>query len=608
MGGFVKGIVVGIVSFGAGFALLAVLLPPPDAVDPLDAGPDTTVEIAGDPEPAPPEPAEPAPEAAEEASDEAQVAADDGAVEDTGAEDTSVEALAPSSEQAETPEASPSIEDTIEDNPANDLAEGGTTEFSPSPEAPLSDGAGEAPQPTTAATDDAPSQPEPAAEMPADAPVTAEPVQEPQAPTEPAPAEEHAEEHAGDAQTPAPDLPEPDQPEPALPEPDLPEPDLPATAEAAQQAPEAMEAEAEAPAPETVEAEIAETEVADAEVVDAEALETEASETEAAETGAAEAGIGEGETTEAEAPEAAREAEAETTPTTEPAAVLRAVPPAPPQPGLTRMVEGVTIGRLPAIGAPDAAAATSDASAAPGADAGAAQPASDTPEEAMLPAYRRFAAAHDAPPGLPLFGVILIDAPATPGAETAIRALPFPVSVALSAEDADAPRRAEAYRQAGHEIVILAEGLPARAEPSDIEVTLDGWLRMLPEAIALLDPPDGAIQGNRQLAQRLAPALAQRGLALLMPERGLNPAQQSARSAGLAHATIFRILDADNESQFTIRRYLDRATFRAQQEGQVLVLGHAAQAETIDGLIGWRMEGRAGQVALAPASATLSEP
>lgn len=270
--------------------------------------------------------------------------------------------------------------------------------------------------------------------------------------------------------------------------------------------------------------------------------------------------------------------------------ILRAVPPAP---GLPRTVEGVRVGRLPSIG--DAAPLEEEAEPS----------VADDTQDPEQPAYRRHAAAYEAGVG-PLFSVILLDAPADAGAEAALLALPFAVSIALDPGDPDAPRRATAYRDAGHEIVILAAGLPTRATPSDLEVTFDGWFRALPQTVALLDVPEGGFQGNRALAQQIMPFLEADGHGLITQERGLNPAQQSARSAGVASATVFRIIDSDNENQFTIRRYLDRATFRAQQEGRVVVMGRAAHPETIAGLIGWRMEGRAGQVTIAPVSAQLA--
>ena len=67
-----------------------------------------------------------------------------------------------------------------------------------------------------------------------------------------------------------------------------------------------------------------------------------------------------------------------------------------------------------------------------------------------------------------------------------------------------------------------------------------------------------------------------------------------------------RNLDADAENEATIRRYLDRAAFKAAQEGRVTVVGHT-RPETIAALLAWSIEGRAATVALAPVSAVLAD-
>jgi polysaccharide deacetylase 2 family uncharacterized protein YibQ len=80
-----------------------------------------------------------------------------------------------------------------------------------------------------------------------------------------------------------------------------------------------------------------------------------------------------------------------------------------------------------------------------------------------------------------------------------------------------------------------------------------------------------------------------------------------ARREGLPAARIFRSLDDDGESIPVIRRYLDRAAFKAAQEGRVVVIG-TARPETVAGILEWTIEGRASSVALAPVSAVLQAP
>jgi uncharacterized protein len=86
----------------------------------------------------------------------------------------------------------------------------------------------------------------------------------------------------------------------------------------------------------------------------------------------------------------------------------------------------------------------------------------------------------------------------------------------------------------------------------------------------------------------------------------LNAADQVARRDGVPAALIFREMDAGGEDSPLIRRYLDRAAFKAAQEGRVVVLG-STRPETITALMEWSVEGRGASVALAPLTAVLSK-
>jgi polysaccharide deacetylase 2 family uncharacterized protein YibQ len=167
----------------------------------------------------------------------------------------------------------------------------------------------------------------------------------------------------------------------------------------------------------------------------------------------------------------------------------------------------------------------------------------------------------------------------------------------------DAAGAAATYRAAGQEVVMLA-ALPAGAVAQDVEVTLASLAQALPETVAVMDPGAGGFQDDRMLAGLVAPVVQGQGRGLLSWDRGLNPASQIARRSGLPSATIFRDLDAEDEGRETIRRYLDRAAFRAAQEGLVVVAGRT-RPETVEALLAWAVEGRAATVALAPLTAVL---
>ncbi|SEM93013.1 hypothetical protein SAMN04488103_102474 [Gemmobacter aquatilis] len=260
-----------------------------------------------------------------------------------------------------------------------------------------------------------------------------------------------------------------------------------------------------------------------------------------------------------------------------------------PEPGLPASVEGVTTDRLPAI----------DATPAPAPAAEAA-----TPEGEDTRPVHRFAASFDNPAGKPLYAVLLVDDGAEGLDRAALASLPLPVTIALDPASPEAAAHAALYRAAGKEVVMLATGLPKGAKPEDIAVAFEANAKALPEAVAVLDLSEGGFQNDRPLASAVVPVIKDQGRGLVTFERGLNAADQVARREAVPAAVIFRQLDAAGETGPVIRRYLDRAAFKAAQDGHVAVLGHATP-ETIATLLEWSVEGRAGSVALAPLTAIL---
>ncbi|NYS25775.1 divergent polysaccharide deacetylase family protein [Rhodobacteraceae bacterium 2376] len=249
--------------------------------------------------------------------------------------------------------------------------------------------------------------------------------------------------------------------------------------------------------------------------------------------------------------------------------------------------------RLPRIGDPPP-----QQDAAPEAEAEETQPLD-------LPAVLRHAAPADLDPDLPRMAIILVDDGISAELRSDLKALPFAVTIALDPMAEGAAEAAAAYRAAGMELLILASALPTRATASDLEITFENHFATIPEAVGVIDLPEGGFQSDTRLAQLVVPVLERDGHALVSFARGLNPAARIAAGSGLAQGQVYRVLDDDDQSIFVIRRFLDRAVFEAGREGSVIVLGHAESPETLPGILSWRMEGRADEVTLVPVSAAL---
>ena len=135
------------------------------------------------------------------------------------------------------------------------------------------------------------------------------------------------------------------------------------------------------------------------------------------------------------------------------------------------------------------------------------------------------------------------------------------------------------------------------ATAADLEQTFQANAATLPETVAVLDLAVGGFQDDRPLATLVVPAIGAQGRGVLTYDRGLNAADQVARREGVPSAVAFRDLDAEGEDAQKIRRYLDRAAFKAAQEGRVVVVG-STRPETIAAVMEWTVEGRASSVAL----------
>jgi len=257
-----------------------------------------------------------------------------------------------------------------------------------------------------------------------------------------------------------------------------------------------------------------------------------------------------------------------------------------PATGFSGAVKGVVTGRLPRIGdAPDAA------------PAGATDPA-------LLDPIDRYARAFSNPSGKPVFAILLIDRGDPALDRSAMAALPFPVTFVLDPTLPDVARLADAYIAAGQEVAMLASAIPQGATAADLEVTFGAHAAALPQAVAVVDLAEGGFQGNRPLATQVIPILQGQGRGLLTYDAGLNAADQVARRDQLRAGTIFRRIDPEGQPAGDIRRVLNRAAFKAAQDGRVAVVGEATPA-TVGALLEWTVEGRAAAVALAPATAVM---
>ncbi|MTJ05284.1 MAG: divergent polysaccharide deacetylase family protein [Sediminimonas qiaohouensis] len=253
----------------------------------------------------------------------------------------------------------------------------------------------------------------------------------------------------------------------------------------------------------------------------------------------------------------------------------------------TRLTDRDEASRLPTVGDAD------EAEGAEGTD-GAGPP----------PAITQYAADFEAPEGAPLMSIILIDGGDSPIGLEALSAFPYPLSFAVDASRRDAAEAMARYRAAGFE-VIARIGLPEGATPADTEVAMASYLRAMPEVVAVMEKTPGILQSSRPVAEQIGEILAESGHGLILFPKGLDTARKLAGKAGVPAATVFRDFDAEGEGAATIRRFLDRAAFRARQQDEGVVMVGRLRPDTISALLLWGLQDQSGTVAPAPVSALL---
>lgn len=211
--------------------------------------------------------------------------------------------------------------------------------------------------------------------------------------------------------------------------------------------------------------------------------------------------------------------------------------------------------------------------------------------------------------GKPLFSVIIMDIGNGGMSREALLKMPFPVTIALPADMDQAGIVAQKYREAGIEVLALS--------PRDVNMSLSGGLdqgqvddvvekifEKLPQAIGLVDRPQGDLQRDRQLVKAVVNRFKTTGHGVITFERGLNPVPHQAAQAGVYAGQIYKVLDRKIQGAAVIKRFLDRAGQLARRDGKIIVMG-ASDADTVTALVGWAMGNKARGLALAPVSAVL---
>ncbi|MDE3029352.1 MAG: divergent polysaccharide deacetylase family protein [Paracoccaceae bacterium] len=266
-----------------------------------------------------------------------------------------------------------------------------------------------------------------------------------------------------------------------------------------------------------------------------------------------------------------------------------------PSVGFAKSVQGVIVNRLPQIG---------------GASAAAVDPLPDSNAVQVPPPSKDGALAHNAvtfdnQTGRPEVAVILIDSGALDLNRAELAAAKIPLTLAVDPTVSGAERAAKTYHDGGHEVLILATAVPPLATASDLETTFQSYFHTIGQAVGVMDVASGGFQGDRMTSQRIATILADAGYGLVTYERGLNAAAQVATSAKLPNVQVYSTVESSDGGGDVLRQTLDRAAFRAAQDGHAAVVAPAS-SDTLAALEEWQKTNRGQSVVIAPVSAVMT--
>ena len=221
---------------------------------------------------------------------------------------------------------------------------------------------------------------------------------------------------------------------------------------------------------------------------------------------------------------------------------------------------------------------------------------------AAEPAIVRYATAFEPISDKPRLAIVLLDDPSVDPSGFGDSVVPFAISVDPNSDGVGA--RMAALRAAGLEVIVQAP-LPSGASPADIEVSFQGFLNAVPQAVAVMDSPEVSLQESRPRAAQVVDILKTGGYGLLMYSKGLNSALQIAEREELAAAKITRVFDAGDGDAAAMVRALDQGAFQTSQ-GESVVLVGMLRPETLAAVTEWSTGNRASTVEMAPVSAVLS--
>ncbi|GGE41787.1 divergent polysaccharide deacetylase family protein [Actibacterium pelagium] len=204
---------------------------------------------------------------------------------------------------------------------------------------------------------------------------------------------------------------------------------------------------------------------------------------------------------------------------------------------------------------------------------------------------------------IPLLAVVLRDVGQGGVALPAWKDVRMPITFAVDPTQEGAAEQAQAYRDAGYEVVLLATELPSTGVSGDVAGTVAEYMAKVPSTVALMPEMEKTI--SRPVMRQLVEAAATTGHGLVTSGKGLVRPEQLAEGTNVPVVSVSRVLDAEGDDAAKQRFALNKAVFDASQNGAAVVYAHT-HPWTYVTLLEWALSGSTSSgVQAVPLSAVL---
>jgi polysaccharide deacetylase 2 family uncharacterized protein YibQ len=206
-----------------------------------------------------------------------------------------------------------------------------------------------------------------------------------------------------------------------------------------------------------------------------------------------------------------------------------------------------------------------------------------------------------------LFSIVLIDGPSDGLGRAALTDLPFPLTVAIDATGPTASEAARPYREAGHEVLLTADGPAPAGTARDFSAALTDARGIAPGALGILDAAEGGVSGRPLDMAALLSTLEAEEMVFVGGPNEPDSSMVAASRAGMSAVRPNRLLGASGEADAArVARMLDRAASEAERSGSVVVIGRMSR-ETVSAIQAWFESERPATMRFVPISDLLAD-